>query len=91
MYDWANGGNIEDVVDDIEKIDLEFREDNPNKLHDWVFLNLSELDSTRMMYSHRNRPFIIAESQIPFYEVSEMYHFGEDAVKLDELQLLVNI
>lgn len=91
MYDWANGGNIEDVVDDIEKIDFEFHEDNPNKLHDWVFLNLSELDGARITYSHRYRSLIMAESQIPFYEIPEMYHFGDDVEKLYQMLISVNI
>lgn len=91
MYDWANGGNIEDVVDDIERIDMEYNDQNPKKLCDWLFLNLSELDEVRQMYSRRNRSLIIAQSHVPLFEVSEMYHFGDDVKKIAELQELVNI
>ncbi|KAF7384873.1 hypothetical protein HZH66_011959 [Vespula vulgaris] len=89
MYDWANGGNIEDVVDDIERIDMEYNDQNPKKLCDWLFLNLSELDEARQMYSRRNRSLIIAQSHVPLFEVSEMYHFGDDVKKIAELQELI--
>ncbi|XP_035723090.1 NADH dehydrogenase [ubiquinone] 1 alpha subcomplex subunit 10, mitochondrial-like [Vespa mandarinia] len=85
IYDWVNDGNIDDIVDDIEKIDFNFNDNDSNKLSDWIFINLSELEDTRKMYSHRNRSLIITESIVPLYEVSEMFYFG-DTNKIVNLQ-----
>ncbi|KAI4491326.1 hypothetical protein M0802_010259 [Mischocyttarus mexicanus] len=85
MYDWTNGGNVEDVVDDIEKINFEFDPKNPAKEEDWTFLNLGDLESMRLLYGHENRLFIMAESAIPMYEASEMFYAADDVDKINEV------
>ncbi|XP_043499572.1 NADH dehydrogenase [ubiquinone] 1 alpha subcomplex subunit 10, mitochondrial [Polistes fuscatus] len=85
MYDWTNGGNIEDVIDDIEKIEFEFDIKNPDREKDWTFLNLSDLEEKRQLYDHVNRPYIIAESARLLHEFPEMFHRGEDAERLNDL------
>lgn len=85
MYDWTNGGNIDDVVDDIEKIDFGFDVKNPDREKDWLFLNLADLEEKRLFYDHVNRPYILAESARSLNEFPEMFFEGEDAERLNDL------
>ena len=48
IYDWSKGGNLEDVVEDIEALDFDNEVDG--KLTDWTFASISDIISYRRTY-----------------------------------------
>ncbi|KAK2577997.1 hypothetical protein KPH14_008426 [Odynerus spinipes] len=81
MYDWSCGGDINDIVEDIERIDFEYTKLHPEKLEDWVFTNLTDLSSRRVIYSREERHRLMSEGFIDDIENEHMVLLGKDVEK----------
>lgn len=86
MYDWVCGGDISDIVEDIERINFEYDKQQPQKLEDWIFGTLNELVSRRKLYTREGRFHIMKDTYVPDFEATEMFLFGEDMIKEAELK-----
>lgn len=52
VYDWNKGGNVKDIADDIENLDLEESE-TKTKFSDWIFRDTHYLND--MLYSYQTK------------------------------------
>lgn len=87
VYDWATPGETEIVVDDLEKLELDFADEYDDLLRDWTE-NRSELYATRLRARFSNHQYSqsIYETAISpeeFVYCEHMDRTPDDAVNLD--------
>ncbi|XP_031626232.1 NADH dehydrogenase [ubiquinone] 1 alpha subcomplex subunit 10, mitochondrial [Contarinia nasturtii] len=78
VYDWSNGGDIELVVEDIERIDFDHYEKEAEKMKDWRFIR-TELDwaETRETYADE-RDFLSTYTELPLFHCPDLCISAED-------------
>lgn len=70
VYDWSNYGEVEVVVEDIERIDFDRFEKNDSKLEDWRFWHEEDINAKRMMYS--DKPHLMNYFNVPRLDCPEL-------------------
>lgn len=87
MYDWSHGGDMEDVVEDIECINMEYDSRLPDKLVDWIFSNNESVNDYRVLYSREERDEILMSSTLLEYaNIPEFFLTGPDVDKCIEIR-----
>jgi len=77
IYDWSNGGDVEVVVEDIERIDFNKYDDQDPQLKDWDLQNEEDWACMRNYYCDR-KDFIMTYMNVPRYDVPELVTDAED-------------
>jgi NADH dehydrogenase (ubiquinone) 1 alpha subcomplex subunit 10 len=70
VYDWSNHGEVEVVVEDIERIDFDRFEKNDSKLHDWRMWHEEDWNAQRMIYA--DKPTLMNFFNVPRLDVPEL-------------------
>ncbi|KAG5882119.1 hypothetical protein JTB14_016882 [Gonioctena quinquepunctata] len=78
VYDWSDEGDVEIVVEDIERIDFNRFDDQDPHLKDWVYRLEEEWACLRHKYSDK-KDNVMNYCNIPCYEVPELVIEAEDA------------
>ncbi|KAL1116538.1 hypothetical protein AAG570_005010, partial [Ranatra chinensis] len=84
MYDWSNGGDVEAVVEDLERIDFDRFTKHDAKLQDWRKWREQEWSDTRIMYTN-NKASLMSLFNIPIYDVPELLVNGEDLKEFNDV------
>lgn len=71
VYDWSNYGEVEVVVEDIERIDFERFKHGDSKLDDWRMWHEEDWNAKRMIYS-THKPFLMNYFNVPRIDVPEI-------------------
>lgn len=83
VYDWTGGGEIEVVVEDIERLDFDkYTEREEPKMKDWRLPREMEWADQRMLYTN-NKFFLMNLFAIPRLDVPELITNAEDAYNRD--------
>lgn len=79
VYDWSNGGEIEIIVEDIERIDFNRFDKHDAKVKDWRFMP-KEIDwaEARVEYTN-NKHLLMSNMDLPIYYCPEMLVQPDDA------------
>ncbi|XP_014671235.1 PREDICTED: NADH dehydrogenase [ubiquinone] 1 alpha subcomplex subunit 10, mitochondrial-like [Priapulus caudatus] len=80
IYDWAEFGDAEMVVEDIERVDLDSRQKLKEKFTDWDVKNDWEWANIRKKYAHKE--VILKLFKLPLLHAPEMMLDAEDAKAL---------
>lgn len=79
MYDWSSHGDIEVVVEDIERIDFDSYETEDPKMEDWRSLsNEWEWHDVRHRFAH-NKPWLENFFNVPVIKSNDFLIDGDDA------------
>ncbi|KAF5296952.1 hypothetical protein FQR65_LT10104 [Abscondita terminalis] len=84
IYDWTDKGDIDVVVEDIERIKFHRSDDHDPKLIDWVYYNEEDWAVVRNLYAD-NKDDLMRYLNIPRYDAPELVAEAEDAYKFSEL------
>lgn len=86
IYDWSHGGDIEDIVEDIECINIEYDSRIPEKLADWIFSNNETVNAYRSLYSREERDDIPMDSlMLEYANIPEFFLTGPNIEKVNEV------
>jgi NADH dehydrogenase (ubiquinone) 1 alpha subcomplex subunit 10 len=78
VYDWSKHGDVEVVVEDIERIDFDNYRTEDTKLEDWRILeNEWDWNIVRHRYAHR-RLWLENYFNLPIYNAPELLIDGDD-------------
>lgn len=91
IYDWSAYGESEVVVEDIERMDFDQFEKDPQnkKMKDWRFYDENEACATRIKYT-RDKKDLMNYFNIPRYDVPELLRDGDSSMKYREVWFNVN-
>jgi len=84
IYDWSNFGDVETVVEDIERIDFDRFTKYESKLCDWTRENEWEWHTLRRFYTNEKRK-ILDFASIYRPKVKEVFHPGNEVEEYEEL------
>lgn len=77
MYDWSEGGDVEVVVEDIERIDFDKYTKHDTKLIDWCKAKEKVWAHYRKLYADRKN-HLMSLFNVPIYSAPELLVTGED-------------
>ncbi|XP_023016004.2 NADH dehydrogenase (ubiquinone) subunit ND-42 [Leptinotarsa decemlineata] len=80
IYDWSNEGDIEIVVEDIERIDFNRFDIQDSQMKDWVYRLEEEWGCLRYKYADKKEK-LMNYCNVPCYEVPELIVEALDAGK----------
>lgn len=72
IYDWSNYGDIEDVVDDIEKVNLDEWDPHLEKFEDWNLWEEDLWEYHRDLYTNKKFKLCCTLEKPPIYEVDSL-------------------
>lgn len=85
VYDWTGGGEVEVVVEDIERLDFDqYTEREEPKMKDWRLPREMEWADQRMLYTN-NKFFLMNLFGIPVLNVPELITSAEDAYEREKV------
>nr|CAD7437472.1 unnamed protein product [Timema bartmani] len=84
VYDWSNYGDIETVVEDIERVDFDCFGKYDPKMKDWRIFTTWEWNEARMKYT-TDKHFLMNLLNVPRLDVPELLIDGHDAGKRFEV------
>lgn len=86
IYDWSNYGDAEVVIEDIERMDFDQFEKDPQnkKMRDWRFYDESEACETRIKFT-RDKSDLMTYFNIPRYDVPELVREADNGRILREV------
>nr|CAD7453426.1 unnamed protein product [Timema tahoe] len=84
VYDWSNYGDIETVVEDIERVDFDCFGKYDPKMKDWRIFTTWEWNEARMKYT-TDKQFLMNLLNVPRLDVPELLIDGHDAGKRFEV------
>lgn len=88
IYDWSNFGDMEVVVEDIERIDFERFTEYETKMSDWRKEDDYEWNYYRRFYTNK-KPNIMRYGVIYRPWVDELFHPGEEAEQFQDILLQI--
>lgn len=77
VYDWSNGGDVEVVVEDVERIDFDRYTHHDKKLVDWRLDDEEEWAVVRNIYAD-NKNDLLNYFNVPRFDVPELVTEAED-------------
>lgn len=77
VYDWSNYGDVEVVVEDIERIDFDRFEKDETKMRDWRFWHEEDWNAARMLYTNE-KAHLHDHFNIPRLDVPELLWSADD-------------
>lgn len=84
IYDWNKGGNVKDVADDIENLDLEESE-TKTKFTNWIFRDSHHLNDVVYSYQTKSDLFVNIDDIILDTHAKEFLLPGEAEDKIREI------
>ncbi|XP_072391743.1 NADH dehydrogenase [ubiquinone] 1 alpha subcomplex subunit 10, mitochondrial [Diabrotica undecimpunctata] len=81
VYDWSDEGDVEIVVEDIERIDFNRFDEQDTQMKDWVYRLEEEWAVLRHKYADKKDQEIMSYCNIPAFNVPELVVDAEDADK----------
>ncbi|RZB38886.1 NADH dehydrogenase [ubiquinone] 1 alpha subcomplex subunit 10, mitochondrial [Asbolus verrucosus] len=78
IYDWSEGGEVEVVVEDVERIDFDKFDTQDPKMKDWTNLSEEDWGVLRNKYADK-KDFVMAYFNVPMFHVPELTIEAEDA------------
>ncbi|XP_046396193.1 NADH dehydrogenase [ubiquinone] 1 alpha subcomplex subunit 10, mitochondrial [Ischnura elegans] len=85
VYDWSRGGDVEVVVEDIERIDFERFDKYDKKMKDWRIVKEWDWADRRALYTN-NKSFLMTYFNVPVFDVPELLVEAEDLKALEDLK-----
>ena len=73
IYDWNNYGDIEDMVDDIEKVNLDEWDPHYEKFEDWNLWEEDLWEYNRDQFTNKKIEICKSLGRAPVYEVERLY------------------
>ncbi|KAB0800128.1 hypothetical protein PPYR_08008 [Photinus pyralis] len=86
IYDWSEQGDIEVVVEDIERIDFSRIDEQDAKVKDWVYHLEEEYGCLRNKYADKKNQLMMYLN-IPRFDAPELLADGQDFLTYSELVL----
>ncbi|XP_012257960.2 NADH dehydrogenase [ubiquinone] 1 alpha subcomplex subunit 10, mitochondrial [Athalia rosae] len=83
VYDWTDEGDVEVVIEDIERLSFDRTSKDDMKFRDWEFWNESHVNQTRREYAD-NKLRLLTLFDIADCDAPELHYNGEDHQKLLE-------
>jgi len=71
-YDWSEGGDTEVVVEDIERMQMDYHDKYDKQQKDWRLLTEDKFASKRYMYSGEGRYHLAGQFRDPFYTADDL-------------------
>uniref|UniRef100_A0A8D9EPA6 NADH dehydrogenase [ubiquinone] 1 alpha subcomplex subunit 10, mitochondrial n=1 Tax=Cacopsylla melanoneura TaxID=428564 RepID=A0A8D9EPA6_9HEMI len=89
VYDWSEGGDVEVVVEDIERIDFDHYDHFSDKLREWRELTTKEWNEKREIFADQKQDLMMQFNTIERYDAPELYYTGDET--LEYIQKLGNV
>ncbi|XP_077282997.1 NADH dehydrogenase (ubiquinone) subunit ND-42 [Arctopsyche grandis] len=84
VYDWTEPGDMDIVVEDMERIDFDKYTHHDKKLSDWNFINDQDMSDHRLYFTNDRQQFLTFFC-VPRFDVPEMIIPGEDVVEMERI------
>ncbi|KAL1462211.1 hypothetical protein WDU94_014065 [Cyamophila willieti] len=81
VYDWSEGGDVEVVVEDIERIDFDNYDHFSNKLREWRELSTKEWNEKRVQFADNKQELLTAFNTIERYDAPELVYSGDEILE----------
>jgi len=84
VYDWSDGGDVEVVVEDVERIDFDKYGHRDEKMKDWVMFKEQMWSDKRMEYTEKKAD-LMALFNVPRFDCPELIMSGMEHKKFLEV------
>ncbi|KRT81217.1 hypothetical protein AMK59_4978, partial [Oryctes borbonicus] len=84
VYDWSNEGEVEIIVEDIERINFDVRDEQDPKFMDWRYPRDEFFAFLRNKYSDQ-KDFLMTYLNVPRFDVPELLIDADDAKLAQEI------
>lgn len=85
-YDWSEGGDTEVVVEDIERMEMDYHDKYDPQQKDWRLHTEDAFASKRHMYSGDGRYHLAGQFNDPFYSCDDLILTNEEAFEQDRVR-----
>jgi len=85
-YDWSEGGDTEVVVEDIERMEMDYHDKYDKQQKDWRLLTEDGFASKRLMYSGEGRYHLAGQFRDPFWTADDLILTSEEGKEQDRVR-----
>merc|ERR1712179_470039 len=84
-YDWSDGGDVEVVVEDIERLNMDYHDKYDKQQKDWRLLTEDGFASKRQAYT--NKGALINQFRDPFWSADKLIYSSAEGIELERIKL----
>merc|ERR1712098_205865 len=84
-YDWSEGGDVEVVIEDIERLNMDYHDKYDKQQKDWRLLTEDGFASKRQAYTNKNK--LINQFRDPFWSADKLILTSTEGTELERLKL----
>jgi len=84
-YDWSEGGDAEVVVEDIERLNMDYHDKYDKQQKDWRLLTEDGFASKRNLYTERNQ--LRAQFNDPFWDADKLILTTDEALVQEKIRM----
>jgi len=84
-YDWSEGGDAEVVVEDIERLNMDYHDKYDKQQKDWRLLTEDGFASKRNLYTERNK--LWAQFNDPFWDADKLILTTDEALEQEKIRM----
>lgn len=85
IFKWNQGNNVEEIVNDIEKLNMDDWDYKASKFRDWNFFENYQWDEMRYSYTRRKNKLVDDLNLTLFYDVDSLETDGNDCDHREEV------
>jgi len=82
-YDWSEGGDVEVVVEDIERLNMDYHDKYDKQQKDWRLLTEDGFASKRQLYTNKNN--LLKQFNDPFWSADKLILSSEEALERQKI------
>jgi len=86
-YDWSEGGDVEVVVEDIERLNMDYHDKYDKQQKDWRLLTEDGFATKRAMYTNKNK--LLAQFRDPFWSADKIILSSAEGVEAQKVKLML--
>jgi len=86
-YDWSEGGDVEVVVEDIERLNMDYHDKYDKQQKDWRLLTEDGFASKRNLYTHKQS--IIGQFRDPFWDADKLIFSTAEGTEAEKVRVVL--
>jgi len=84
-YDWSEGGDVEVVIEDIERLNMDYHDKYDKQQKDWRLLTEERFATKRWQFTHKEQ--LLNQFRDPFWLADKLIYTSGEAEELGHIQL----
>eukprot|EP00092_Neocalanus_flemingeri_P033038 GFUD01035932.1.p1 GENE.GFUD01035932.1~~GFUD01035932.1.p1 ORF type:complete len:450 (-),score=126.34 GFUD01035932.1:127-1476(-) len=87
QYDWSEGGDTEVVVEDIERLNMDYHDKYDKQQKDWRLLTEDGFASKRNLYTHKGD--LLSQWMDPFWNADKLIWSSAEGLELEKIKMVL--